>query len=264
MSAAKWIGGILGFITTGTALGALAGAALGALFDYAVDGVSNDETGHGARQAGGSENYGRGERNGFLFSLLALASYIIRADGKVMHSEMEYVRTFLRMNFGENAVEQGNDILLRLFDEQKRMNATNPYAFRDIIRQSCMQIAANMSYAQRLQLLNFLVMIAQADGKITSEEISALKEVAAYMRMQDGEVDSMLNMQGDDLESAYKVLGVSPQATDDEVRRAYRKLVQKHHPDKVAALGEDIRLASEKKLKEINKAKDRIYKARGI
>lgn len=112
-----------------------------------------------------------------------------------MHSEMEFVRKFLRANFGEVAVEQGNSILLRLFDEQKRLNATNPYAFRDVIRQSCEQIAMNLDYGQRLQLLNFLVMIAMADGSMPNEEISALRECVRYMRMDMEDLDSMLNLQ---------------------------------------------------------------------
>jgi DnaJ like chaperone protein len=60
------------------------------------------------------------------------------------------------------------------------------------------------------------------------------------------------------------VLGVSPNATNDEVKAAYKKLALKHHPDRVARLGEDVRIAAEKKFKEINEAKDIIYKSRGI
>ena len=82
--------------------------------------------------------------------------------------------------------------------------------------------------------------------------------------MSTSEVDSMLNLGRNDLESAYKVLGVSPNATDDEVKRAYRRLALEHHPDKVAALGEDVRKAAEKKFQEINAAKELIWKARGL
>ena len=193
-----------------------------------------------------------------------MASYIIRADGKVMHSEMEFVRNFLRRNFGEQAVAEGQQILLNLFEERKRMEQRDPMAFRNTIRDCGAQMAANLSYEERLQLLNFLVMIAKSDGTVCAAEIDALKEVSAAMGLSAKEIDSMLNLSGDSLDEAYKVLEVAPTATDEEVRAAYRRLALKHHPDKVAALGEDIRKAAEVKFQQINAAKERVYKARGM
>ena len=271
MGLGKWIGGFLGWMTAGP-LGALAGIVLGGLFDSMMDAVNTPETqgtfedafgrqtGHQRTTYQSQQKY-EGQRNSFLFSMLVLSSYIIKADGKVMHSEMEMVRQMLRQNFGEQAVIQGNDILKKLFDEQKRVGMSN---FRQTVADCCQQIARNMNYSQRLQLLNFLVMVAQADGKVPQSEITALKECTQWMRMSADEVDSMLGLGKNDLESAYRVLGVSPNATDDEVKKAYRQLALKHHPDKVAALGDDIRKAAEKKFQEINDAKDRIWKARGL
>ena len=74
----------------------------------------------------------------------------------------------------------------------------------------------------------------------------------------------MLHLEGDSLEDAYKVLGVSADATDEELKKAYRRLALEHHPDRVAKLGDDVRKAAEKKFQEINAAKDRIWKARGL
>ena len=290
--AGKLIGGFLGFITGGP-LGALAGVIFGSLFDSMADAVNTPESRQwedNYEQTHSDQQYSRshydqyrqyqqqryqqyqqrqyeGQRNSFIFSLLVLASYIIRADGKIMHSEMELVRQFLRTNFGNEGAVEGEDILRKLFDEQKRQNARNPYAFKETIRKSCQQIAQNMDYSQRLQLLNFLVLIAQTDGHVATEEINALKEVTQYMQMSQEDLDSMLNLRNaskGSLDDAYKVLGISKDATDDEVKAAYRKMALKHHPDRVATLGDDVKKAAEKKFQEINEAKDRIYKARGL
>lgn len=269
MAVGKWIGGIIGWMAGGP-LGALAGYLIGSLFESGLDAVNTADNagtfGEGTGRGGSFRNYNQtyqqqGDRNSFLFALLVLASYIIKADGRAMHSEMEMVRAMLRQNFGEGAVSQGNDILTKLFNEQKRVGWTQ---FKGIVRECCQQIDRNTTYAQRLQLLNFLVQVAQADGSVPQSEVAALQEVAQWLGMSASEVDSMLHLQGDTLDDAYKVLGVSPSATDDEVKRAYRKLALEHHPDKVAALGEDVRRAAEKKFQEINAAKERIWKARGL
>lgn len=273
MGIGKWIGGALGFIQFGP-LGALAGFALGSLFDNMFDqgsiSVDDGQPYGGGNYGGGTysqETYrqdSRGQRNSFLFSMLVMASYIIRADNKIMHSEMEFVRQFLRVNFGENAVTEGEQILLNLFNQRKQMDAQNPNAFKNTIHQCGQQIAMYMNYSERLQLLNFLVQIAKADGSVVTEEINALKEVAVAMGLSVSDVDSALSLGGTTLEEAYKVLEISPDATDEEVRKAYRKLALEHHPDKVETLGEDIKKAAEQKFKQINEAKEIVYKARGM
>lgn len=258
MGAAKWIGGIIGFMAGGP-LGALAGYAFGSLFD--TNQSSTDNTYNGNRTD--NSRYS-GQRNSFLFSLLVMASYIIKADGRVMHSEMEFVRRFLKVNFGESSVSEGEQILLNLFEQRKRMDEQNPMAFKDTIRDCGAQIAANLPAEARLQLLDFLINIAKSDGNVCKEEIEALREVARYMGLSASEVESMLNLGGKSLDEAYKVLEIEPTVTNEEVRAAYRRLALKHHPDKVAMLGEDIKKAAEEKFQSINSAKEIIYKARGI
>ena len=280
----SWIGGTLGTMLGSGILGTLAGFCLGSIIDEVMDSRA-DSNNYNANnqdhysQGNGYQQYQYGwqngtsnaqtyeeQRNSFLFSMLVLSSYIIKADGKIMHSEMEFVRQFLRQNFGEQAVNQGQEILLKLFEVQKQQGEQE---FRKTIHQSCTEIKHYMDVSQRLQLLNYLVIIAKVDGYVSPEEIKALKEVARHLGLTTKDVDSMLNMESgaradSNIEDAYKVLGISPTATDDEVKVAYRKMALKHHPDRVATLGEDIRKAAEKKFQDINDAKERIFKARGL
>lgn len=275
MALGKWIGSALGWILSG-------GNVLGAIAGYCIGSLLSDATSTAERENGfnGNGNTFRNDysdtqfnqrpfeedRNSFLFSMLVLSSYVIKADGKIMHSEMNCVRNFLRNNFGEQAVRQGEDILLKLFEMQKQQGATT---FKETIRKSCVEISFHMNIGQRLQLLDYLIIIAKVDGTISPEEVYALKEVATYLGLSAQDVDSMLNMEASSnqqigLDEAYKILGISPNATNDEVKAAYRKMALKHHPDRVSTLGDDVREAAEKKFQEINNAKERIYKARGL
>ena len=276
MARAKWIGGFLGLLSGGP-IGALAGFVLGALFDI-MSGDSNIEIGesYDTGYRGGSyqsddynsgtsqNNVDYGTRNGFLFSMLTLASYIIRADGKIMHSEMETMRTFLRQNFGQVAVDEGNAIMLKLFEQQKQMDAQQPGAYRQVIIDACAQLRRVLNRPQRLQLLSLLAMIAKADGRVASEEVIALREITTHLGLEESELNSMLNLGSSTLKDAYAVLEIEETATDEEVRAAYKRMVVKHHPDRVASLGEDVRAAAEQKMRQINEAKELIYKARGL
>ena len=254
MKKSTWIGGFLGWIIYGP-LGGIIGALIGSA-------IGEDESGSSSSFFSGEDGHtAEGNRNSFLMSMLLLASYIIKADGRIMHSEMELVRQWLRTNFGDIAAQQGDNILRRLFEASKSQGADR---YKQNIQDACVQISMNMDYSERLQLLNFLVAIAQADGFVDNSEVLALKELALWMQVSESEIDMMLNLEKDDLESAYKVLGVSPDASDYDLRRAYRRLTLEHHPDRVAALGEDVRKAAEKKFQEINAAKERIWKARGL
>lgn len=254
MALGKWIGGFLGLLQSGP-LGALAGFVLGSLFDtiterYQTFTVEEKRT----YQA-------QGERNGFLFSLMVLSAHIIHADGKIMHSEMEYVRRFLRTNFSSQAESEGQEILLRLFDEKKRMGTDR---WNAQMRAICQQLRVVMPAEQRIQLIAFLCEIAKADGSIVTEERNALQQICIEMGLDAGTAEQMMGLGGSTLEEAYQVLGLSPDATDDEVRRAYKKMALENHPDRVATLGDDIKAAAEKKFQKIGEAKDRIYKARGM
>ncbi len=262
MAFGKWIGGFLGFCVSGP-LGALAGYFIGSVIDAAAsanvetriyDGVSDDGQAEERRQW-------QGQRNSFLFSLMVLASYAIQADGRIMHSEMEYVRQFLRRSFGEAAVTQGEAILNGLFAESKKHPRE---AWRRQIQDVCGQLRQQMPEAQRLQLLTFLIEISKADGRVVQAEVDVLRELAQWLGVGAQVVDQLDNLDGNTLEAAYRLLGVSASATDDEVRKAYRQMALKYHPDRVAKLGDDVRRNAEETFKKINEAKEKIFAARGM
>lgn len=259
MGAGKWIGGFLGLLKGGP-LGAIAGWALGSLADRAFENRASESSSAPSRQQTAQQRR-EGERNGFLFSLMVLSADVIQADGRIMHSEMEAMRRFLRNSFGQDAETQGDEIIRRLFERRKQMGET---WWRTQILDCCRQISTVMSVEQRLQLIAYLVSLAKADGHVDTSEINAIKSDAIAMGLSESDVDQMLGLGGKSLDDAYRVLGVSPDATDDELRKAYRQLALKHHPDRVQALGEDVRKAAEQKFQEINDAKDRIWKARGM
>lgn len=245
MGLGKWISGALGWALGGP-IGALIGYSLGALLENSAE-----------QQAGASGTSGTGsryieQRNSFMVSLLVLSASVMKADGKVMRSELDYVKGFIRANFGENAVGQALKVLQELLQKEIRLPEV------------CAQIKAYMDMSQRLQLLHFLVGIAGADGHVSSKELDILKQIAMYLGISRGDSESVFAMFGNKLEDAYKVLEITPEATDDQVRKAYKKMALKHHPDRVESLGADVKKAAEEKFKSIVAAYETIKKERGF
>ena len=206
-------------------------------------------------------NYGSGsrgytateQRNSFFVSLLVLSSAVIKADGQVSQSELNCVREFIRRSFGDSAVDEA----MRMLDGFNRQQV-NIYSVGD-------QIASNMNYSQRLQLFHYLVQIATADGLFSKSEKSVLEAIGAVIRLQNSDINSVIAMFYKETdESAYAVLGISPSATDDEVKSAYRRMAMKNHPDKVATLGPEVQKAAEEKFRQIQDAYETIKKERGL
>ena len=203
----------------------------------------------------------RSPREGFMYSLMILSAHIIQADGKIMHSEMEFMRRFIRENFGESTVAKGEKILKDCFSLRKSKGEA---VWRTQLDAACGRIAQTMPSEHRLQLISFLAEVAKADGTMTKVEQDALRQIASALGLNPGVVDQLFAMGGNSLEDDYKVLGISPDATDEEVRQAYRKMVIQYHPDKVATLGDDVKEAATRKIQEIKEAKERIYRARNM
>ncbi len=237
---AKWIGGSLGWAVGGP-LGALIGFTIGSMVDGTT--VITRETG-GQRRATTS--------GGYVMSLLVLIAAIVKADGKVMRSELDYIKIFLRQNFGEESAAEALVILRDL------LNQNIPVA--DV----CHQIANNMNYSARLQLIHFLYGIAQADQTVSTAEQKQIEFIGSHMGISESDMESIKAMFIKNTGYAYQILEIEPTATDEEVKKAYRRMAIKYHPDKLTNLGEEIQKAGQDKFRMMNEAYESIKKERNL
>ncbi len=236
----KWIGGGLGWALGGP-IGALIGFTVGSLFDGGTSQVQKSSvTGFSGRTTTG----------GYVMSLLVLVAAVMKADGKVLKSELDYVKKFLVHNFGQSSAAEAIKIL------QDLLKQTIP------VDEVCQQIRQNMNYSARLQLVHFMFGIAQADGNIDITEKKLIAHICGQMGITDSDFESIQAMFVPNTDSDYKILEIEVTATDIELKKAYRRMAMKYHPDKVSNLGEDFQNAAKEKFQKVNQAYENIKKER--
>lgn len=241
MGLGKWIVGSLGWAMFGPI-----GGILGYYFISRMEKLSEAAAAYGKEQS-----LNQSQRNSFLISLLVLASAVIKADGKTTSNEIARLREFFMRNFGVGAAEEAEEIVKELL--QKDVN----------LYEVCNQVRSHMNHSQRLQLYHFLVSLGASDG-LHPKEVDVLETIATYLGLSKAESDSIIAQFRPNNDSNYKILEIDSSATDEQVKKAYRKLAVKYHPDKVATLGEDIQKAAEEKFKAVSQAYEAICKERGI
>ena len=239
----KWLGAGLGF-----SLGGPIGSILGYVVGSFIDGFSKEDIERARKyQASSSSN----QSGDFEISLLLLSAVVIKADGKIDPRELRYVRTHFKNMYGE---ERANHAF-KLFGGFIKSNKVSA-------RQISTQIRQNLTHASRLQLLHFLFGIAKADGFVTELEVASIKTIAGYLYINQRDFESIKAMFYDSSQSAYRILEIEKSATDDQVKKAYRKMVKKYHPDKLQHLGEAHVKGAEEKFKQVQKAYEKIQKER--
>ena len=237
----KWISGGLGWAFFGP-IGGIVGFVVGSMFD-------NTE----ALQR--QQEYQPGQpttQGGYVMSLLVLVASVMKADGKILKSELEYTKQFFVRSFGTAAAGEAIKILRDLLNQNIPVN--------DV----CNQIRKNMDHPSRLQLVHFLFGIADVDGHVHETEHKLIAHIAQQMGISEKDYQSMEAMFVANTDAAYKILEVEPVATDDELKKAFRKMAVKYHPDKVHYLGADIQKAAHEKFQKVNEAWETIKKQRGI
>ena len=241
MGFGKWIAGALGWAMFGPI-----GGILGYYFASRVERLAESTVVYSEDQS-----WNQGQRNSFLMSLLVLSAAVIKADGKTTSQELATLRSFFSRNFGPQAGSEAEEIVKELLTKD-----INLY-------EVCGQIRSCMDYSQRLQLYHYLVSLGACDGLLQSET-DVLEVIASYIGLSKSEVDSIFAQFRPSNDSNYRILEIDPSASNDEVKKAYRKMAIKYHPDKVATLGEDVQKAAEEKFKAVNQAYEAICKERGI
>jgi DnaJ like chaperone protein len=234
----KWIGAGMGW-TIGGPIGAILGFALGSFVDASNLEKFNDK----------NVNTTTGD---FIVSLLVILAAVMKADQKVMRSELGFIKNYLIKAFGE---EEAHEMLRILRDVLKQDIPLN-----DVTR----QIRSRMDYPSRLQLMHLIFNLAMADGTIVQSELNQLEQIAHDLGINEADTVSLKNMFVKSTDWAYRVLEINTTATIEEIKKAYRQLALKNHPDKVAYLGEEIKSKAQEKFQKISDAYETIKKERGI
>ena len=299
MGIGKWILGGLGWSMYGPIggiLGFLIGGSVERLTSRISSGGSNDgnsqrtyqtppgnayrSSGSGPRTSSRYRN--TGSQEDLSAALLVLIAAVMKADNVVKKSELDLVKRFLVSNYDE---ETAKTMLLKLRELQR-----DDIPLGDV----CRQIKENTDYTTRYHILDFLFSISDADGDVTLPEISVLKTISNRLGINARDYLSIMARHVNDGSRSfggfgsgfnsgagersrrseasssyygkdpYRVLGLDSSASDDEVKKAYRRLAMKYHPHKVESMGEEVKRNAEAQFREINEAYETIKASRGM
>ena len=232
MSNGKWIGAAAGWFFAGP-IGGIIGYYLGKnIFASKVD-----------------------NKTAFEISLLILSSVVIKADGKVLKSELEYVKKFFTNTFGTTKSNE----YFRMF------NNLNKQDYSSKLRQVCLQLNSHINHSSRLEIIHFLFGVSAADNEILPNEVEQIKRIATYMNINSYDFESIQSMflsERSNSEKWYTILGITKDATDTELKKAYRKMAVKYHPDKLIGVSDDIKKLAEEKFLVVKESYEQIMKGR--
>lgn len=235
----RWLFAIIGFIFF-RFIGAIVGYIIGSL----IQGI-------GKRTTIYTSSAQRVSPADFELNLLSLAAIVIKADGTVSQQEMQFVQNYFVQSYGKDKA----NAIFRTFNEVVKNREVAPKAI-------CEYLRVRMRYESRLQIIHFLFSIAQADGHVSIPEVDKIKEIAGYMTIGQRDFESIKAMFFKNPDSAYKILEIDKSATSDEIKKAYRTMAKKYHPDKLQHMDEAYRKGAEDKFRKVQEAYEQLQKER--
>ncbi len=277
-------------------MGGLAGAFVGFLIGSLFDHIRNN---HRRRQAQAEFNESRQQYYNnpeqFEEQMLTLIAYVAKADNnRLLQSEFDYCKQYFQRTFPHSDISQ----LMLMFRDILNADDT-----ANACQEACEKIRQYATIHEKMAILQCLFGFATADGNAHQQELEAIRRISGWCGVDNITYEALKMMyvgfsysstygsggygggysggygggyydqsggssymphSGPSLDDCYKILEVSPDATDEEVKKAYRVAAMKHHPDKVSHLGEDVRKKAEEKFAKVNEAYDKIKAARGM
>jgi len=245
----RWAGAVLGYVFAGRFFGAIIGFIVGSFIDQLSSGKS---------KAGGYQKVFQQKRDqvspaDFELNLLSLASIVIRADGKINETELNYVRQYFVQAYGK---ERAN-ATFRVFNDVIKNRAISA-------QNICSLLRSKTRYESRLQIMHFLFSIANADGHVAKDEVSEIERIAGYLGISKDDFESIKAMFFKSADSAYKILEIERTATEAEIKKAYRAMAKKYHPDKLEHMDQAYKKGAEEKFRNVQEAYEQLQKERGF
>lgn len=240
----KWVTAILGY--TYFRFG-------GAILGYFIGSILEQLFRQDRRNPFASVQSQRMQTNQVQLNLLSLAAIVIKADGEVDERELRFVRNYFITNYGE---AYASSIFAKFNKEVKKEQQNLNEITRLFVQRA--------PYENRLQLLHFLFAIANADGHVAEVEVQKILQIANALQLRSMDFESIKAMFVKSADNAYKILEISPSATDAEVKKAYRTMAKKYHPDKLQTDDVALKKGAQEKFQQVQAAYETIQKERGL
>lgn len=190
-------------------------------------------------------------RKNFVSLLVHILVKVAQFDGNITRAELQTIKNFFRANlhYNQNQMFWVNELI---------KDAThNPDSLETLLA----QFRSSFAYEPRLILVELVYQVFFSNVRVTDQELELARNIAEYLELSTFDLQTIqsryihMRQTAVNLEQQYyETLGLQPDATFEDIKKAYRKLSMTYHPDKVGHLGEEFRGVAEEKMKEINAA----------